>query len=145
MGEAKRRRGERETPESPSGPYLYAMTFLRPERVPALVAAARAGDRQAARLLVCASNFIQEFTQAAGTDEPMQCLLCDFEFIERPPACLVFIIEHDEDPQNALCNALCEVCERGSDLLPRILAAYRQYGMVDDARILPMASELGHA
>lgn len=144
MGEAKRRRAT--GLEGIADQHLFDVRVVYATKMPALWAAAAAGDRNAACRLQAVHDLVVRCSQFSATDEPMLCLLCDYGFTETvpPPACVVVVTRYDH-PEYAICNAVCDACQQHPDLLPRIVAQYRKSGIIGDARIVPPLSQPGHA
>jgi hypothetical protein len=155
MGEAKRRR-KAIWPTSDEfvagletyigeGFHLFDLWVVYGPELPGLWHAGRRGDRKAACRHDLACEMIVRAGRASTTDQPALCLLCDHLFTDLAALACIVIVNRYEQPTGAICNAVCEVCERQQELLPRIVARYREFGVISDARVVSHPSPPGHA
>jgi hypothetical protein len=96
-----------------------------------------AGGRVPAHLERVVMNLIAEIEEGAGTDSPYVCVICDTPFIDDLPVCVAVISSRCLRTASA-SGGICDACHERSDLIERILAAFRQCGLAD-------SSVMGHA
>jgi hypothetical protein len=119
---------------------VLAVVIVRPPDIPALFDAARAGDREATRLISAVTSFIERVNAAA----PVQCGSCDVDLADTPFSVVIALPSRD-DPTKGVALGVCVACAIEHDeILARAMMLLRQVfpGL---RRVETQGHEAGHA
>lgn len=122
------------------GQGVFKIEVISYSQVPALCARCDSGE---ARAIQIAQVIVQFLRQIPTARPPVLCLLCDNRLSRAaPPAAIVLMTAHRDDPTLAIDNGLCPSCAGNPALETVVMARYRE---IMALRQLPPFCEAGRA